>query len=217
MQPIHGLNVESVHEMPVELPMLSDPEYCLFWLFQSDVLCMSQDAWASWAEAIGTLIGLAIAIGVPVYIHRVEMERARKAAEIVEKVTLARIERRVQSLIELAPGLHRMCMSFPQRVGLRTHRLLKFGDSEYLKVEMPNLHLLGEMKAVPVARFFAAVLAHNDVYDTNAAIIEGDWNDPESFSSAFGEGALTALRKSADVLLDAARVAAQAMGYTRPD
>lgn len=48
------------------------PDYCLFYLNSCDILCMPQDAWASWAEAIGTITAIAVAILILLYREAIE-------------------------------------------------------------------------------------------------------------------------------------------------
>ena len=56
------------------------PEFCLFWI-NSDWTCMTRSEWSGWAQAIGALVAIGIAIAVPAWQHRAgrsELERQRR-------------------------------------------------------------------------------------------------------------------------------------------
>lgn len=40
--------------------------YCFLWQFDSELLCMNRSDWASWVQAVGSLIGLGIAVAIPI-------------------------------------------------------------------------------------------------------------------------------------------------------
>lgn len=56
------------------------PEYCLLWIDWWP-LCMTKSEWSGWAQAVGAIIALAIAIGLPVKARRDAYRDAKDMAK----------------------------------------------------------------------------------------------------------------------------------------
>jgi hypothetical protein len=60
------------------------PEYCFLWI-DHWTTCMSKSEWSGWAQAIGSLIGLAIAVGVP-WVQHSQDRRAEARASLTAEL-----------------------------------------------------------------------------------------------------------------------------------
>lgn len=59
---------------------MSEDQFCLFWI-DHWVTCLTKEQWAAWVQAIGGVLGLAVAIAVPWGIKRHEL-RVQDAADL---------------------------------------------------------------------------------------------------------------------------------------
>lgn len=109
-------------------------------------ICMSDEAWAGWAQAIGSFIGLAVAIGVPWHLHSraAEREERRKRSE-------------ARRLLAITAGLVRRAVIFSELVQAtrsdvggpetQAHR-----DGQ----ERSALQIESALRAIPVGQLYSA-------------------------------------------------------------
>lgn len=126
--------------------------YCL--IFAQSV-CLSGSDWAAWVQAVGSIIGLAIAIAVPLRTDRVrhkkeiaEKTAADKASAQLAFFKLSKMLNRVENIqrnyVSDAPDNPARCISIPAILPLDPNEPAVDVDS--LKFMFPeNINLLGEI------------------------------------------------------------------------
>ncbi len=124
--------------MPVE------PEYCLFFCYDTWWLCMTKGDWAEWVSGIGAMLAVAGAAWIAVY----QRSRQIKDAADVKKARAMRVAAIAHPILV---DLYARLKPIPD--GLKANAGRDISDAAYAALQLPDLHelsALGEsLEALP--------------------------------------------------------------------
>lgn len=117
----------------VAAPMMSQ-EHCFLWLHLLP-LCMTKAEWAAWAQAVGSILGLGLAVWIPWNQRRYENEAA---------------EKRARALADLTIRYHSdLFVTNEEMLGVARAQLERVeSDKIYVDLDPDVIRVIGELKAV---------------------------------------------------------------------